>query len=239
MARSAADCAILLRAIAGYDPDDVDSVDVPTDDYAADLGRDVVGMRIGVIGNFLADSRLDPEVRAGVQQAVEVLAAAGARVDEVEVPNPDEMNRTLGVIVSAELAEIHAGWVETRAGDYSPELLEWIKKSADLKATRLSTALRTRRTSIRSADHLMRDYDALVGPTTPHVAPTAEVPDMGLFTESFDLNGLPALSVPCGFTPAGLPMGLMIVGRRWAERTVLRIGDTFQKLTDWHRLRPY
>jgi aspartyl-tRNA(Asn)/glutamyl-tRNA(Gln) amidotransferase subunit A len=238
MARSAADCAFLLRPIAGYDPGDVDSADVPTDDYAADLDRDVVGMRIGVIANFLADSRLDPEVRAGVQQAIEVLAAAGARVDEVLVPDPDEMNRALGVIVSAELAEIHAGWVETRAGDYSPELLDWIKRSADLKATRLSAALRARRASIRAADQMMRAYDALVGPTTPHAAPTQELPDMGLFTESFDLNGLPALSVPSGFTGSGLPIGLMIVGRHWAERTVLRVGDAYQRLTDWHQRRP-
>jgi Asp-tRNA(Asn)/Glu-tRNA(Gln) amidotransferase A subunit family amidase len=61
---------------------------------------------------------------------------------------------------------------------------------------------------------------------------------MGLFTESFDLNGLPALSVPGGFTASGLPIGLMIVGRRWAERTVLRVGDAYQRLTDWHRRRP-
>jgi aspartyl-tRNA(Asn)/glutamyl-tRNA(Gln) amidotransferase subunit A len=238
MARSAADCSLLLRAIAGYDPSDVDSADVPTDDYAADLDRDVAGLRIGIIANYLADSRLDPEVRIGVQRAIGVLTAAGARVDEVEVPDPEEMNRTLGVIVSAELAEIHAGWVETRVEDYSPELLKWIQESAALKATRLSAALRARRSSIRAADQLMRDYDALVGPTTPYVAPTADVPDMGLFTESFDLNGLPALSVPCGFTQAGLPIGLMIVGRRWAERTVLRIGSAYQQLTDWHRRRP-
>jgi aspartyl-tRNA(Asn)/glutamyl-tRNA(Gln) amidotransferase subunit A len=238
MARSAADCALLLKAIAGYDPADVDSADVPIDDYTADLGRDLAGLRVGVIGNFLNDARVDPEVRAAVERAVEVLGSAGARLDQVEVANPDEQNRILGVIVSAELAEIHAKWVETRAADYSPELLSWIQRSADLKASRLSAALRAQKASIRAADQLMREYDALLAPTTPIVAPMAEVEDMGLFTESFDLNGLPALSIPCGFNPAGLPISLMIVGRRWGERTVLRIGDAYQRLTDWHRRRP-
>jgi aspartyl-tRNA(Asn)/glutamyl-tRNA(Gln) amidotransferase subunit A len=238
MARSAADCALLLKAIAGYNPADVDSVDVPTDDYTADLGRDLTGLRIGIIGNFLGDSRVDSEVRAAAERATEALGSAGARLDRVEVTNPDEQNRILGVIVSAELAEIHATWVESRSGDYSPELLGWIQQSSELKADRLSAALRRRKESIRAADQLMREYDALIAPTTPIVAPTSEVADMGLFTELFDLNGLPALSIPCGFNQAGLPIGLMIVGRRWGERTVLRIGDAYQQLTNWHRRRP-
>jgi aspartyl-tRNA(Asn)/glutamyl-tRNA(Gln) amidotransferase subunit A len=238
MARSAADCALLLKAIAGYDPADVDSADMPTDDYTADLGRDLAGLRVGVIGSFLTDSRVDSEVRGAVERAVEALGSGGARLDPVEVASPDEQNRILGVIVSAELAEIHARWVEARPTDYSPELLAWIKQSAELKASRLSAALRAQKASIRAADQLMREYDALVAPTTPIVAPTVEVEDMGLFTESFDLNGLPALSIPCGFNQAGLPIGLMIVGRRWGERTVLRIGDAYQRLTDWHRRRP-
>lgn len=238
MARTAEDCAILLQAIAGYDPDDVDSVDIPTDDYLADLGRDVAGLRIGVLANFVGDPRVDPEVRAGVERAIEVLAAGGARIDEVALPDPDELSPVVGIIVDAEGAAYHADWIQSRTSDYSAELLESIRDGEKQSGTELAGALRTRASSIRFADTLMRDYDALIGPTTPVAAPTAPVPSMGLFTAPFDVNGLPALSVPCGFTTTGLPIGLMIAGKRWGERTILRIGDAYQRQTDWHRRRP-
>jgi aspartyl-tRNA(Asn)/glutamyl-tRNA(Gln) amidotransferase subunit A len=105
-------------------------------------------------------------------------------------------------------------------------------------AVPLAEAYRFRATAVRAADTLLQGIDALIGPTTPHAAPTAPVPHWGRFTAPFDLNGLPALSVPCGFTAAGLPVGLMLVGRRWGERTVLRLGAAYQRTTDWHLRRP-
>jgi aspartyl-tRNA(Asn)/glutamyl-tRNA(Gln) amidotransferase subunit A len=96
--------------------------------------------------------------------------------------------------------------------------------------------------SIRRYDRLMEAFDALVGPTTPITAPPEDdLPSpspYGRFTLPFDVTGLPALSFPCGFDRRGLPIGLMLVGRRWDERTVLRIGAAYQRATDWHRRRP-
>jgi aspartyl-tRNA(Asn)/glutamyl-tRNA(Gln) amidotransferase subunit A len=240
MARSAVDCAVLLNAIAGFDPDDVDSVDVPIDDYTADLGSDVAGLRVGVLANFLGDPLLDPEVRAGTEGAIEILAGAGARIDDVALGDLDELFQTMGTLATIEAAAYHGAWLESRARDYSPGLLDALREASEVKATWLSAAFRTRAASGRKADQLMRDHDVLVGPTTPQIAPTTDVPVslLARFTAPFDVNGLPALSVPCGFTQAMLPIGLTIVGRRWGERTVLRVGAAYQRLTDWHRRRP-
>jgi aspartyl-tRNA(Asn)/glutamyl-tRNA(Gln) amidotransferase subunit A len=238
MARSAADCALLLQAIAGYDPEDVDSCDQPTDDYTADLRCDLSELRIGVLSNFLGESRTDAEVRVGVGKAVEVLATAGARIDEVALGDLNELLQTMTTFVLAEAASHHAGWIETRASEYSSNLLTALQRGSELKATTLSAAIRYRASSIREADQLMRDFDVLVAPTTPQVAPTTDVPYMGLFTAPFNANGLPALSVPCGFTQSMLPIGLTIVGRHWDERMVLRVGNAYQQLTDWHRQKP-
>ena len=237
MARSAADCALLLAAVAGYDPADPASVDAPPlDPGPLQPGAD--GLRLGVLADYMEDAHLDPQVRRAVQRAIECLAGLGATVAEVRLPDLDRLRAANGTIIDAEAAAFHAGWMERRAGGYGQQVLEDLRRGAEGKAVALAEAYRTRATAVRAADTLLQGVDALIGPTTPHAAPPQPVPHWGNYTAPFDVNGLPALSVPCGFTAEGLPLGLMLVGRRWGERTVLRLGAAYQGATDWHRRRP-
>lgn len=245
MARSAEDCALLLNAVAGYDPDDIFSVDVPTDDYAADVDWEIRGARIGIIREFLDDSRLDPVVKTTIETAIGVLESLGAAVDDVQLPGFDEMREAVNPIIRPESVAYHAHWVATRPEGYGPGILERFRDDAGIPGTKLASAMRVRARAIREHDRRLSHYDTIVGPTTPSTAPTIaelangkEDPPFGLFTSPFDVNGLPALSVPCGFDGRGLPIGLMIVGRRWGERAVLRVGAAYQRATDWHGRRP-
>jgi aspartyl-tRNA(Asn)/glutamyl-tRNA(Gln) amidotransferase subunit A len=237
MARSAADCALLLDAVAGYDPADPASVDVPAAGTVP-LPAGASGLRLGVLADFLEDPHLDPEVRALVDRAIEGLARLGADLGEARLPDLDRVRAACGTIIGAEAAAVHAEWLEDRAGAYGAPVLEGLRRGAEGKAVPLADAYRTRATAVRDADLLLAGFDALVGPTTPHAAPQGPVPHWGRFTSPFDVNGLPALSVPCGFTAEGLPVGLMLIGRRWGERTVLRLGAAYQRTTDWHLRRP-
>ncbi|MBI2886058.1 MAG: amidase [Chloroflexi bacterium] len=242
MARTAEDAAIMLNAVAGYDPSDPHSVNVPAEDYTADLRRGVRGLRLAVIKNYMDDSVLDAEVKGAVERATDTLRAAGATVMEATLPHLPEIRAVTGPIIRGERASYHAPWVTARAGGYDPALLSGIRASYGDSAVTLVNAHLTRTRAIRIYDALMEQYDALLCPTTPMVAPTMSPLPPGLlygqFTGAWDVTGLPALSVPCGYTADGLPMGLEIIGRRWGERTVLRIGHAYQQMTDWHTRRP-
>ncbi len=245
MARSAEDCGLLLNAVAGYDAGDVYSINVPTEDYTADVGRDLRGARIGIIRNFLDDPRLQPEVKSAVETGIGVLADLGAATEEVELPLLTEVRQTLLPIIKPESVAYHARWVETRPEGYGPGMLERFNDVGEFDATKYANALRVRAQAIREHDLLLSRYDALIGPTALFTAPTiAELADgtvqlpYGAFTSPFDVDGLPALSLPCGFDQPGLPIGMMLVGRRWGERTIVGIGDAFQRATTWHRKHP-
>lgn len=242
MAHSAEDCALMLNVIAGYDPADDFSVNVPTEDYAAGAYR---GLRVGIIQDFMEDTRLNSEVGTVVQRAIEVLHDQGAVLTEVRLPGLDEIRSAARTILFAESAAYHAPLIERRATGYAPELLERLSTRTTAPAVPLANAYRLHIAAIRSFGRLMKGYDAIVGPTVPFTAPRIEelpagrdVPSVGIFTQIFNFTGLPALSVPCGFDNQGLPVGMMIVGGRWDERTVLRLGHAYQQATDWHHRRP-
>lgn len=245
MARSAADCALMLNVVAGYDPADDFSVNALADEYTAGLDNGIQGLRVGILQDFMADTRLNPEVGTVVQRAIEVLHDQGAVLTEVRLPNLDEIRSAARTILFAESAAYHAPLIESGATGYAPELLERLRTRATAPVVPLANAYHLHIAAIRSFNLLMEEYDAIVGPTVPFTAPSIEdlptsgdVPFAGAFTLVFNFTGLPALSVPCGFDSTGLPIGMMIVGRRWDERTVLRLGHTYQQVTDWHRQRP-
>lgn len=251
LARTVEDAALMLNQVAGYDPADIFCIDAPIADFTADLGMPIRGLRIGVIRDFMEDERLTPDVGSTVRKAVGVLADLGAEIDEVRIPDLDEIRAALANILRAELTVYHSGWIETKPEGYAPEILTRLKSSASLTMPGLVSALRTRTASIRRYDQLMEGFDAIVGPTVGVTAPAFEglpererdlaaptAPPYARYTNVFDLTGLPVLSAPCGFGTDGLPVGLSIVGKRWDERTVLRIGHAYQQATDWHLRRP-
>jgi aspartyl-tRNA(Asn)/glutamyl-tRNA(Gln) amidotransferase subunit A len=251
LARSVEDAAIMLNIVAGYDHDDIFCVDVPLEDFTAGIDSPIRGLRIGVIRSFMDDERLTPDVAAAVRKAIETLGGLGAEIDEVELPDLDENRAALANILRAELTVYHAKWVDERPEGYAPEILARLKSSASLTMPGLVEALRTRQASIRKYDRLMERFDALVGPTVGVTAPAFDglaererdlaspnAPPYARYTNIFDLTGLPVLSAPCGYGDDGLPVGLSVVGKRWDERAVLRIGYAYQQVTDWHKQRP-
>jgi aspartyl-tRNA(Asn)/glutamyl-tRNA(Gln) amidotransferase subunit A len=259
MARTVDDCALLLDTLAGYDPTDPDSMDVPLLNYTAALSaarspeEAVRGTRIGVPTNYFFHP-IDPEVEAAVRAAIATYAEMGATV--VELAMPAALDDFFGVYRGVQRPEAYTyhsdmGWLTTRADRYSPTVRANIEAGADISARDYIRAQQARRAFTREILALMAQVDVLLTPTMALPAPRADesdtplraggeiVPDGTLrCTFPFNMTGQPALSLPCGFTSDGMPIGLQIVGARFGEATILRLGHAYQRVTTWHTRRP-
>ena len=256
IARSVEDCALLLEHLAGYDSQDPDSVDVPLLDFRAALagGRSpeqaVRGARLGVPDRFFF-RHIDPEVEATVRAAIGLLERLGATIEQVHIPESiDEMFEVYRAIQKPEAYTYHhdQGWLEARQDLYRTDTLEKIRSGATYSASDYIRALRARREFTAAMREAMAHVDALVTPTlpvparrvdeihTPLLYDGVEEPagDSLRFTFPFDLTGQPALTIPCGFTSAGLPVGVQLVAANFGEATLLRLGHAYQRATDWH-----
>jgi aspartyl-tRNA(Asn)/glutamyl-tRNA(Gln) amidotransferase subunit A len=249
LARTVEDVALVLSAIAGHDPRDLCSADVPVADYTAALGDGLRGLRLGVPRPYFYD-QLDPEVAAAVETAIGVLRDLEAAVEEVSFPRAAWALALFPLISRPEAASFQEEFLRTRLDDYGDvraqvELGTMVLATDYLRAQRLRTAMR------QELEALLARVDALVTPTTRSVAHPIGRPFTAVagqpvtpftlwigLTLPFDLTGSPALSVPCGFSAAGLPIGLQLVGRAWNEATVLRLGAAYERATPWHQRRP-
>jgi len=260
IARTVEDCALLLDVLAGHDPDDPDSLDVPQLDYTSALqrGREpeeaVRRTRIGVPANYFFE-QVEGETARLVRAAIGRLRELGAEVVEVRVPEALEsaFSAIYRAIQKPEAFTYHEdqGWLADRADRYTPELRELIISGGAYTAADYVRAQRARRALTAAMEALLREVDVLATPTTPVPAATLDEAAAGLradgveiaggslrLTFPFDLTGEPALSVPCGFTAAGLPVGLQLAARRFGEATLLRVGHAYQRSTDWHQRQP-
>jgi aspartyl-tRNA(Asn)/glutamyl-tRNA(Gln) amidotransferase subunit A len=253
MGRTVADCAALLQVIAGYDPEDPLSRRRPVPNYLADLREEVKGVRIGVIKEFVEDRSLDSEVRTAIKAAVSTLSNLGASVDEISIPYIVNSMYALGVIIWCEGAALNRHWVETeyhsfrqstRIGFLAGSLLP---TKAYLMARQAQALIRTQ------VLEAFQKYDLLLGPTSPGIAPKIEdarkaasypVKEDVVRRHSdghvgfASLAGCPAISVPCGFSSAGLPIGLQITGRPFEDNLVLRVAYAYEQDTEWHNRYP-
>ncbi len=251
LTRTVADCALLLGVISGYDPESTFTARLPTPDYAAALDGDIRGMRVGVIRELLEAEQLSPEVGAAFREAVAVLGSLGAVVEEVSLP----LTPLLGAVNAAMGSErIAVQWndLTTRARDFDVAVRRPVLVPGLLPAAlyqRATQALTLIRGQILAA---CEEYDVLVSPTRP--VPPALIEDTKRplrtreealralrhfsFTSLAALSGTPAISVPCGFTEKGLPMGLQIMAKRFDEATVLRAAYAYEGGTRWHAMRP-
>jgi aspartyl-tRNA(Asn)/glutamyl-tRNA(Gln) amidotransferase subunit A len=247
--RTVEDAAVMLQVMAGYDPDDFSTVPVAVDDYLAPLGEGVRGLRIGVPRAYFYD-RLDDEVRAAVEQALDVLRGLGAELRDVQVPDFGPITVPAFGLVVAELLELYGEQFRTRPEDFGADVAGILQQGAP-DGVSVAAALRGMYELTQAMRRVLLDVDALVTPTTPvpAMAIGQEVIEYGgaqepvIFalircTMPFNATRLPALSVPCGFTRTNLPIGLQIAGRPFDEATVLRIGHTYQLATDWHLRQP-
>jgi aspartyl-tRNA(Asn)/glutamyl-tRNA(Gln) amidotransferase subunit A len=260
IARSAEDCAIIFDAIAKYDPRDPNSVSGPPttpDRYTATLiggveGRgplSLQGLRIGVPQDSFVDP-LDPQVRQAWRAALRVLEEEGVEVVNIELPRPSmELYRTIQK-PEATLAHKQQHWYPERAELYSDLVRTRLQEGEQIPAVAYLQALHERRVLSSSLRSSLQHVNAFVLPTIPTPAIPLEQTGQEIsidgiresattaylrLTMPFNITGLPSVSVPCGFSGQGLPIGLQIAGRPFEEATVLRIAHAYQQLTDWHR----
>ncbi|HXJ84830.1 MAG TPA: amidase, partial [Candidatus Methylomirabilis sp.] len=250
MCRTAADCALMLGAMAGYDPRDASTSVLPVPDYVAALTGNVHGLRIGLLQAFFMESAGEEQQRA-VRGALTVLEGLGAVVREVTL---DKVGLTAGAstaMIAAEAYAYHESWLKKRSAEYGSDVRERLRLGAFVTGADYINGQRARALARDSVDAVLSGLDVLAGPTTPIAAPVAGASEVEInggrqpvraslirFTRPFNVTGHPTISIPCGFTGDGLPIGLQIVGRPFDEATVLRVADAYQRATDWHTRRP-
>ena len=235
MARTVRDCALVLEAIAGHDPEDHSTADAAVEDWAAGLDGGLAGLRIAVPEAY-AFERTDADVAAVVRDAIVTLERLGATVRSVELPALSGYWGAASAVLLGEAAAYHRADMERRPQDYGDDVRGRLQWGLDLKAVDYVRATRARDEARRNCDELLlSEVDLLAMPTTfrtavPIDAISNDDPTLGYtrLTAPFDLTGQPACSVPCGFTEQGLPVGLQLVGRRFDERTVLRAAHAFE-----------
>ncbi|BAF88621.1 amidase [Azorhizobium caulinodans ORS 571] len=243
MARSAADCAAMLGACAGYDPLDPGSIDAPVPDYTAALTGSIKGLRIGLVRHWYEEEATD-EVIAAVDDAVEVLRQLGAVVEPLTLdPLRDYVDAKTTISIT-ELFAVHEADIRFRPQDFGRLLRSRVMVGGLVRAEDYVQAMRWRAELSTRMMAAFSRYDLLV--TAGWMAPAdPAVPDgvdffkkRQLVTMPFSLAGLPALALPCGFSSKGLPLSLQIAGRPFDEATVLRAGDAYQQATEWHLAVP-
>jgi aspartyl-tRNA(Asn)/glutamyl-tRNA(Gln) amidotransferase subunit A len=241
LAATVADAAIVLQAIAGYDSTDITSANVPVVDYVSALKEDAKSLRVGITRAYFFDD-LDPEVASAMEHALTGLKTLVADIKEVKLDVPTD--RTLQ---AAESYAYHADKVAEHSELYQPETLRRIRTGEKVSAAQYIQRKRELDEERRNIRRVFADVDLLITPTTPIPAPSiAELkadPDALRPTElkllrntrPFNVWGLPAVSVPCGFTQSGLPIGLQIAGPPWREDLVLRLAQAYEQATAWHK----
>ena len=249
LARTVRDLAIALQTIAGYDDGDPTSVNVPVDDYVGHLEAGVEGLRVLVpTDHFFAD--VDSEVEAAVREAARTLAALGAKVEERGLPLTEVLLSTQRAIIASDAAAYHRGHMKDHPGDFGPYVLERMRAGQEITGADLALARQDQRRMVRAWTDVLRDVDLILTPTTPLPAlprkderPAGErdadsARRLTRNTSPFNLTGLPAISVPCGFTKTGLPIGLQLASGPWREALVLRAARAYERATEWHTRHP-
>jgi len=241
LTRSVQDAAYLLNAIAGHDPKDPYSVRA-TSSGRFDISKESIdGARVGVVRRFFFDGHSD--VIEVVDTALKTLVELGATLVELDIPDIDDAFAAAGTTF-AEATVIHEKNLRERPNAFSDEVRGKLEGSLDMKATKYAEAQHFRRGFVARVEQLMLECDVLAAPTaTITAAPIADRPeDYGRNawknTGIFDLTGQPSISVPCGFTQGGLPVGLMITGRLFEDEKVLQIANAFERATEWHKRVP-
>jgi aspartyl-tRNA(Asn)/glutamyl-tRNA(Gln) amidotransferase subunit A len=250
MCRSAADCALMLGAMAGYDPRDPSTSVLPVPDFAAALTGQVRGLRIGLLRRSFLESAGAPQ-RQAVEQAVKALETLGASVREVTLEQMRYAAGAAAAVISAESYAYHEPWIKTRAAEYGPDVRERLLVGAFVSGSEYLKGQRVRRLIRDEVDRALAGADVLIAPTLPIAATLVDAravdidgqthpvrPSLVRYTRPFNVSGHPAASVPCGFTAEGLPIGMQVIGRPFDEATVLRVADAYQRVTDWHARRP-
>jgi len=238
LARSVEDAALMLEVLAGHNPDDPYSAkDVDPSDFNCS-GVRIEGIRLGVIRNFFFDGY--PDVIEIVDKALETLRGLGVNLVELELPNVEQASREARVTFAEALA-VHASNLERNPEGFSEELRRRLTESENISGSRYAQAQHFRRQFIKDAEALLTECDVLVAPSaTIAAAPITNRPEDyrrhgWKNTGISDFTGQPSVSIPCGFTEMGLPVGMMFTGRLFEDRKVLQIAHAVEQATAWYR----
>ena len=249
MTRSTADAAIMLRAIAGYDPRDPTSLSAPVPDYLAEMDAGIAGVRIGVDENHITDG-VNPELASAVLKSAETLRALGAEIVEMRMPDVDKYLPAWPALCSSEAVAAHRENYPERRDDYGPWFRGWLDLGAQKSGADYAEANNMRAECNGLVREAFRGIDAMVCPST--IGPAYPVTPEALYGEMdrrrgtsfqrytvpYDFNGAPTLSVPCGLDGDGLPLSLQFVGKPLSEPLLIRLGAAYESATEWHNLRP-
>ena len=238
------DAALMLQVISVYDPLDPTSMKMLTGDYLGHLVDDMEGKKIALgVGEYIEGA--DPEVVSAVCDAAKVFEAMGCRVQEVNVDWMRDAAVANRIMTQSDGAAVHRDRLREHPEMFGDDIRRRLVDGAKTTSTEYILARRTQTEVRKRCEQFFENYDLLLTPTTPISAPTIEGHDaveqagrLTRFTAPFNLAGLPALSIPCGFTSDGLPIGLQIVSRPWAESKVLNAGYSYEQVTSWHHNFP-
>jgi aspartyl-tRNA(Asn)/glutamyl-tRNA(Gln) amidotransferase subunit A len=244
MARRTRDAALLFQVIAGYDPEDPSSADMGVPDYGAQLMGGVRGWRIALAEDDFF-SKGDEQVLAAVKDAAEVFAGLGAKIEPVEFKGAHEAAKNNGLMVTSDAAAFHRDRLREEPAKFGADIRQRLETGAAYTSSEYSTARRSQAVLRRKFTQFFSEYDLLLTATTPITAPPLEGPDavqqaatLTRFTAPFNFTGLPAISVPCGFSNQELPVGLQIITRPWGEVALLRAAQAYESATEWHLKHP-
>jgi aspartyl-tRNA(Asn)/glutamyl-tRNA(Gln) amidotransferase subunit A len=245
MAWTAEDCAIMLQAMAGHDPTDPASANRPVPDYRAGLLQEVRGLRIGLISHFYdTDNRANEVTQQGIAAAVRVLEDLGCSVRELRLSPLADWAACGMVIMLAEGFAIHEATLRERFTDYGEAFRDRMALAALITGADYVQATRLRRELVAEFRSAMANLDLVMTAAAPSEAPRFEnVSKFALFerpslTMPFNVTGSPAMSVCCGYTPAGLPLAFQLAGKSFDEATVLKVAHAYEMATSWRSVRP-
>ena len=253
MTKSVEDCALVLQAIAGHDPKDRMSSRLPVPDYLRKLRDSIRGLRLGVIKELLPPESAHPDVRHAFQRSIEVFEELGATVEEVSVPLISLSSAFFVAICDTDAAHVHFDLLRTRARDYDAATRARLTAASLVSAGIYNKAQQARCLFRDQMISALGQVDALLSPMSNGPSPKLgeENPvfqskeefirlhfGARSFTTAYSLASLPALTLPCGFTSSGMPIGLQIGGKPFDEETVLRVAFAFESNTEWHLRRP-
>jgi aspartyl-tRNA(Asn)/glutamyl-tRNA(Gln) amidotransferase subunit A len=239
--RTVEDNALMLNVLAGHDQEDPYSVDLPAEDFTRDLQRGLRRASIGLPTSFYFD-HVDGEVRARVREAIEVFRSLGAQLREVEIPNLVDTLHAHRLILGAEAYAVHRERLENEPEMLGEEVSERLMDGERVKAYRYANARRRGVLAASEFDRALQDVDVLLTPTLPIAATEIGQREIGIgdyeesvrsaltrFTGPTDLTGHPSLSIPCGATASGLPVGFQLIGRPFGEASLYRFGHAYEE----------
>ena len=245
LTRTVRDNALMLDLIAGYDARDPGSANRASGGYTAQLGREITGIRVGVLRHFYAhDMQADEEIAAGIENAVDQLAALGAEVRDVSTAPLNEYLACNRTILTSEAFAVHEAWMRERPQDYGTLARERLMAGAFVRAADYVNATRLRRKLTDAFHALFRDVDVIVTASSMDPACRIDDPKAVEYTYGrqarapFNITGSPALSVPTGFSESGLPLGMQIVGKPFSEALIYRVAHAYEQASDWVQQHP-